>query len=324
LAEAELAQFHTLYEEKEMNLLRKNDAPMSLNLALPPISIPEFNGEYLDWPRFHDLFVELVHNKPYSVSQKLHVLQSSLHGEARNVLTDTAFSQGGYDDTLLRLKARYQNGKILVFAAIAKIVDLKPIDGLSRQLRTLHDKVKNSMSTLRNLEISTKSWDPIIGFLMRRKLNQYTLAAFEDSANSPTLAIVTRDQPLQAMDASGPNQQIPLINKVSAFALEQQPNMYVLLAAAIVAVQGQTGKRENCRAIVDLGSQLNLMFRRMADQLALPTFSISQGVGQQAQGSSSRARVLLSSLRSKFQKEIDVFILRQLTKNQPSDSDTHD
>jgi len=180
------------------------------------------------------------------------------------------------------------------------------------------------MSTLRNLEISTKSWDPIIGFLMRRKLNQYTLAAFEDSANSPTLAIVTRDQPLQAMDASGPNQQIPLINKVSAFALEQQPNMYVLLAAAIVAVQGQTGKRENCRAIVDLGSQLNLMFRRMADQLALPTFSISQGVGQQAQGSSSRARVLLSSLRSKFQKEIDVFILRQLTKNQPSDSDTHD
>jgi len=47
LAEAELAQFHTLYEEYEMNLLRENNAPMSLNLALPPISIPEFNGEYL-------------------------------------------------------------------------------------------------------------------------------------------------------------------------------------------------------------------------------------------------------------------------------------
>jgi len=46
--ETMLAQFHTLYEEYEMNLLRENDAPMSLNLALPPISIPEFNGEYLD------------------------------------------------------------------------------------------------------------------------------------------------------------------------------------------------------------------------------------------------------------------------------------
>jgi len=44
-------------------------------LALPPIGIPEFNGEYLDWPRFHDLFVELVHNTPYSASQKLHILR---------------------------------------------------------------------------------------------------------------------------------------------------------------------------------------------------------------------------------------------------------
>jgi len=90
LAKEELAQLHTLYEEYEMNLLRENDSPMSLNLALTPITIPEFNGEYLDWPRFHDLFVELVRNKPYSASQKLNILQSSLRGEVRNVLTDTA------------------------------------------------------------------------------------------------------------------------------------------------------------------------------------------------------------------------------------------
>jgi len=108
-------------------------------------------------PRFHDLFVELLHNKSHSTSQKLHILQSSLRNEARNVLTDTAFSQGGYDDTWLRLKARYQNGKILVFAAIAKTVDYKPIDGSSRPLRALHNTIKNLMSTLKNLDVSTKS-----------------------------------------------------------------------------------------------------------------------------------------------------------------------
>jgi len=142
LTEAELAQFHTLNEEYEINMLRENDAPMSLNLALPPISIPDLKGEYLDWPRFHDLFVELVHNKPYSASQNLHVLQSSLRGKKRNVLTDTAFSQRGYDDTWL--KARYQKGKILVFAAIAKIIDHKHIAGSTRQLRALHDTIKPS------------------------------------------------------------------------------------------------------------------------------------------------------------------------------------
>jgi len=75
----------------------------------------------------------------------------------------------------------------------------------------------------------------------------------------------TANQPLQAMDASGPNQQTPIINKVSALALGQQPTTYVLLATAIVAIQGQTARRENCRAVIDLGSQLNLMFRGMAD-----------------------------------------------------------
>jgi len=159
---------------------------MSLNLAVRPISIPEFNGEYLDWPRFHDLFVEMVHNKPYSASQKLHFLQSSLLGEARSVLTDTAFSQGGFDNTWLRLKTRYQNGKILVFAAISNIVDYKPIDGSSRQLRTLHDTIKNSMSTLKNLEVCTKRWDPIIGFLVRRKLPLSTFISCHAVGSSPT------------------------------------------------------------------------------------------------------------------------------------------
>jgi len=68
LGEAELAQFHTLCEEYEVNLLRENEASMTLNLALPPISFSELNGEYLDWPRFHDFFEKLVHNKPYSAS----------------------------------------------------------------------------------------------------------------------------------------------------------------------------------------------------------------------------------------------------------------
>jgi len=130
--------------------------------------------------------VELVHNKPYSASQELHIQQSSLRGEARNVLTDTAFSQSGYDDTWLLLKARYQNGKILVFAAIAEMIDHKSIDGSSRQLRALHDTIKNSMSTLKNLDVSTKSWDPILCFLIRRKLDQQSLAALERLADAPT------------------------------------------------------------------------------------------------------------------------------------------
>jgi len=100
-------------------------------------------------------------------------------------LTDTA-SQGGYDDTWLRLKTRYQIGKIQVFAVIAKIIDHRLIDGSSHQLRALHDSIKNSMSTLQNLYATTKSWDPILCFIIRRKLDQQSLAALENSADAPT------------------------------------------------------------------------------------------------------------------------------------------
>jgi len=73
-----------------------------------------------------------------------------------------------------------------VFVAIAKIIDYKPIDGSSRQLRALHDTIKISMSTLKNVDVSTKSWDPILCFIIRRKLDQQSLAALENSADAPT------------------------------------------------------------------------------------------------------------------------------------------
>jgi len=137
---------------------------------------------------------KMIDNKPIDGSSRQ---LKTLHGSIKNSIStlknidvstkswDTAFSQGGYDDTCLRLKARYQIGKILVFAAIAKIIDHNPTDGSSRQLRALHETINNSMSTLINLDVSTKFWDPILCFIIRRKLDQQSLAALKNSADAP-------------------------------------------------------------------------------------------------------------------------------------------
>jgi len=61
-----------------------------------------------------------------------------------------------------------------------------PINGSALQLRALHDTVRKTLSTLKNLDISTKSWDPIQCFNIRRKLSQRTLAALENSTDAPT------------------------------------------------------------------------------------------------------------------------------------------
>jgi len=82
-AEEEANRFQTFYEEYNMTLHQENNASTSQNLSLLPICIPELNVEFLDWLRFHDLFVELVHNKPYSASQKLHILQGAEDKESK-------------------------------------------------------------------------------------------------------------------------------------------------------------------------------------------------------------------------------------------------
>jgi len=42
------------------------------------------------------------------------------------------------------------------------------------------------MSTLKNIDVSTKSWDPIQCFIIRRKLDQQSLAPLQNSADAPT------------------------------------------------------------------------------------------------------------------------------------------
>jgi len=47
------------------------------------------------------------------------------------------------------------------------------------------------------------------------------------------------------------------------------PRGYHLLATTKVLLQGPTGQPQTCRAVIDAGSQVNLILRRMADLLSL-------------------------------------------------------
>jgi len=95
------------------------------------------------------------------------------------------------------------------------------------------------------LEICTKSWDPIIGFLVRRKLDQYKLAALKDSANSTT--------------------KVPLLESVLTF-LERRSGMLETLDAQTMGhTKTLISRDSNCK-IGNMGSHRPLsfnMFRRM-------------------------------------------------------------
>jgi hypothetical protein len=67
---------------------------------LPTVSIPIFNGNYLEWTSFHNLFVSLIHNnEKLTTSQKLHHLKSSLKGDAASSLKHLSVNVGSYEPT---------------------------------------------------------------------------------------------------------------------------------------------------------------------------------------------------------------------------------
>jgi len=252
------------------------------------------------------------------------------------------------------------------------------------------------MSTLKNLDISTKSWHPILCFLIRRKLDQQSLAALENSADAPTeiptlwsvLTFIERRacmletisaQPtatlrhqsvhneesckichlgqhnlracsrIQQMDPKARRQAI--IHKVENCGspttcrvcqqrhhslLHQGPTSnpvagavtiagydhvggYTMLATAKVSLQGPNGQLQTCRAVIDGGSQVNLISRRMADLLSLKERSPIEisGIGGKI-STAIRSTLKLSSCTSGFEKLLEVFIIPTVITDQPS------
>jgi hypothetical protein len=82
---------------------------------LPTVSIPIFNGNYLKWTSFHDLFVSLIYNiEKLTTSQKLHHLKSSLKGDAASSLKHLSVSDANYEPAWEELKRKYDFKNIII------------------------------------------------------------------------------------------------------------------------------------------------------------------------------------------------------------------
>jgi len=100
--------------------------------------------------------------------------------------------------------------------------------------------------------------------------------------------------------------QGPTSNPVAGavtFGGYDNPRGYTLLATAKVSLKGPTGHLQTCRAVIDGGSQVNLISRRMADLLSLKEMSKIEisGIGVKI-STAIRSKLKLSSCTSGFEK----------------------
>ncbi|XP_049873833.1 uncharacterized protein LOC126372216 isoform X3 [Pectinophora gossypiella] len=160
-------------------------------LKLPDIQIPPFDGKYLEYKPFIELFTALVHNDSNIVDiQKFVYLRGFLKGEAFDLINNLPIQGSSYSEALTILRDRYDNSHKIVFEHISKLLDLASIPRPNvTMLRNLISVAKQHVAALKNLNEPVDKWDSILVCILSRKLDPVTNRAYcldRNSSQSPT------------------------------------------------------------------------------------------------------------------------------------------
>lgn len=151
-------------------------------VKLPTIQLPEFSGNYEDWPTYHDLFISLVHdNKSLSLVQKLQYLKSSITGEAEALLKHIKVTENNYEQAWNILKNRFGNKRVIVNTLFKRLTGQKAIKTpTANQIKSLLDTTAECMNSLQNQDLTVDNWDPLIIYLVVQKLDPETHKDWEE------------------------------------------------------------------------------------------------------------------------------------------------
>lgn len=155
------------------------------NLHLPKISIPKFDGEYLKWQPFSDIFSKMIHEQKIPAIQKMWYLKANVSGEAERLIRHLELTENNYTTAWSTLRERYDNKRVLVSAILHKLISWESLKAEAKSIRDFHDVINESLSALENIGTSTTNWDPILLYLLIKKLDRQTHIIYEQSVQNP-------------------------------------------------------------------------------------------------------------------------------------------
>ncbi|XP_053611107.1 uncharacterized protein LOC128675613 [Plodia interpunctella] len=152
-----------------------------IKTKLPPISIPQFSGDYNQWMSFRDLFRSLIHdNNRLTKIEKHHYLKSSLSGEAEQLLRNYSLTEANYDDAWRKLNDRYENKRMIVNNILSRFLSQKTLTSESAKgIKDLLDTSSQCLTSLTNLNID--SWNAIVVHILVSKLDLESRKLWEQS-----------------------------------------------------------------------------------------------------------------------------------------------
>lgn len=164
------------------------EGPRVNKLKIKPMEIPQFNGEYHNWPNFQDLFTNaIIKNNDLNDAEKMQYLKSSVKQKASDAISHLKITEENFKIAWEILMQRFDNKRMQISAYVDTLLDLPQIGSDHAEgMIKFHDTVKDCMQALNSLKIDTNNWDALIIQILTRKMDNTLRKEYEMTINNPT------------------------------------------------------------------------------------------------------------------------------------------
>lgn len=171
--------------EINQSLLSTQNTNTKLNVKLPNLSLPEFDGSYDKWFNFADTFHAVVDkNTDLAKVEKFYYLQRCLKGEAAQTIQAIKVTNENYDVAWEVLKKRFENKRAIVDKHIQLILDIPVMKQESHfTLRNFVDTLQSNIRSLQSLGQPVNMWDTLLIYLCVQKLDTVSKQKWKEIIN---------------------------------------------------------------------------------------------------------------------------------------------
>ena len=213
-----LGKFQGILDQAPMNNVNNNQAPRVVTIdndKLPPLNLPDFDGDFRKWESFGDIFTSSVINRPNTSDVvKLRHLKGHVKGDALDLIQPFDITEHNFVLAWNRLKEKFEVKKRLVNAHISAIYSLKPMaKNSANEIKKILSGINTPLAALKALDRTVQYWDDLLVFHILSLLDIKTREQWEvylsNSFNNVTLSNSNTETVGETVNALAPTDSDP-------------------------------------------------------------------------------------------------------------------
>lgn len=139
---------------------------------LPEIKLPQFSGNYSDWPTYRDLFKALIiSNAQLSNVERLQYLKTSTSGEAAQLISNIRVQEDQFKPAWGKIMDRYEDKRRLIMSHVESLCSTKDqAKTTAKELYALTSSFGDKVDALNALGVPVEHWDYILQHLLTQRI----------------------------------------------------------------------------------------------------------------------------------------------------------